>query len=246
MSDYPKFRSIPRLHRPVVVSEKVDGTNGLIEIVSADDYFQEPIPANRSGYAVNVGEDVYFVFAGSRNRWLSPEEDNFGFCAWVWDNAVELASTLGPGKHYGEWFGQGIQSGYGLDEKRFALFNTDRWFDPRNPGDIGRYLEHFPKAQRVPFIVTVVPVIAVGSGRDLNSTVEYALNTLESEGSVIAPGFMKPEGVVVWHAAARTYFKATIDNDEQPKSVAERMQRAKQDAANLKSLVNSIKDEITV
>jgi hypothetical protein len=217
---YPKFKSIPRLHRSVYVMEKVNGTNGLIEIVSAEKYYSEPVQADRSGYAVATDDGAYLVFAGSRNRWLSPENDNFGFAKWVWENAYKLATGLGEGKHYGEWFGKGIQSGYGLNEKRFALFNVNRWYDPRNPGDIGKYLEHFPKAQHVPFLaaVTVAPVIAIGNGRDINSTVEYALHTLESEGSVIAPGFMKPEGVVVWHDAAQAYFKATIENDESPKS----------------------------
>jgi hypothetical protein len=236
---YPKFKPIPRLHRRVVVTEKVDGTNGLVEIRRFS-----MAEANLPGVTVfDDSNAAYRVSAGSRNRWLSPENDNFGFARWVWDKAEALL-PLGEGKHYGEWFGKGIQSGYGLDEKRFALFNVNRWFDARNPGETLSYQEYFPKAQQAPSIVTAVPVIAIGNGRDINSTVEYALHTLESEGSIIAPGFMKPEGVVVWHEAAQAYFKATIHNDDQPKSVAEKMQAAKRDVANLKHLVNSIKEDI--
>ena len=37
---------------------------------------------------------------------------------------------LGVGQHFGEWWGFGIQRGYGLHERRFSLFNTGRWSDP--------------------------------------------------------------------------------------------------------------------
>jgi hypothetical protein len=36
-------------------------------------------------------------------------------------------------------------------------------------------------------------------------------------GSVAAPGFKDPEGVVVYHTAANLYFKVTCKNDEKPK-----------------------------
>jgi hypothetical protein len=37
-------------------------------------------------------------------------------------------------------------------------------------------------------------------------------------GSLAAPGFLKPEGVVVYHTAGNTLFKATIEDDAMPKS----------------------------
>lgn len=46
-----------------------------------------------------------------------------------------------------------------------------------------------------------------------------ALADLAAYGSVASPGFMNPEGVVIYHAAANTYFKKTIKNDETPKSL---------------------------
>ena len=42
------------------------------------------------------------------------------------------------------------------------------------------------------------------------------------EGSIAAPGFMKPEGIIIYHTAANQYFKKTIDGDDvwkdQPKN----------------------------
>jgi hypothetical protein len=219
---YPKFRPIPRLHRKVVLTEKVNGTNGLVEIIKvADTKAVENLTDDEKNgiVAFDVNDDPFIVRAGSRNRWITREDDNFGFAQWVSENADAL-TALGEGKHYGEWFGQGIQSGYGLDEKRFALFNTSRWYDIRDTEVNDNYLATFPKAVPAPPEVTVVPVILVSNGQDLNYSVNIALHTLESEGSFIAPGFKDPEGVVAYHDASGTYFKATIKNDEQPKSKA--------------------------
>lgn len=101
---YPTFKKIARLHKPIIITEKIDGTNGLIHINA---YLE--------------------VFAGSRNRWLQySKEDNFGFAHWVHENKEELRK-LGQGYHYGEWWGQGIGRRYGMDKKVFSLFNTHRW-----------------------------------------------------------------------------------------------------------------------
>lgn len=218
-SDYPKFKSIPRLHRRVVLTEKVDGTNGLIEIAEVQDVLTDNW-ARREGIRTISDEDgrLFTIRAGSHNRWITPENDNFGFARWVDEHAGALFA-LGEGKHYGEWFGKGIQSGYGLDEKRFALFNTSRWYDQRDRKLTPEFLVAFPKAIPTPMGVTVVPVISVIDGAWLNAAVSDALNTLELNGSFIAPGFMNPEGVVVYHEAAGAYFKAAIKNDESPKSL---------------------------
>jgi len=101
--DFVAFPKIARLSRECVISEKIDGTSA--QILITDD-----------------GQ----IKAGSRSRWLTPENDNFGFAAWVADNKEELL-TLGVGRHFGEWWGEGIQRNYGLKERRFSLFNTIRW-----------------------------------------------------------------------------------------------------------------------
>ena len=97
MDNYPEFRGfnkIARLNRPIVITEKIDGTNGLIYI-----------------------DEQNNIFAGSRKRWLwgsiqkEIHNDNHGFVRWVMENQKGLLK-LGAGYHYGEWWGQGIQRRY--------------------------------------------------------------------------------------------------------------------------------------
>jgi hypothetical protein len=45
----------------------------------------------------------------------------------------------------------------------------------------------------------------------------FDLEWLTREGSRAAPGYMNPEGIVIYHKASQTYFKATIKDDEKPK-----------------------------
>lgn len=173
--EHVKFGKIPRLSRECIITEKIDGTNACIYI----------------------GEDGEFL-TGSRNRWITPEDDNFGFSKWAYENKDSLVEGLGPGTHYGEWWGGKIQRGYGIKERRFSLFNTSRW----NPVN-------------APACCDVVPCLYIG---DFNTdAVESALDKLKEEGSYAAPGFFDPEGVVVYHTASRSYFKKTIKNDEKPK-----------------------------
>ena len=75
--EFKSFPKIPRLSKDCVISEKIDGTNG----------------------SVWIGEDGD-IRAGSRNQFITPEKDNFGFALWVKQNAEEL-KKLGPGVHFG-------------------------------------------------------------------------------------------------------------------------------------------------
>ncbi len=88
-----------------------------------------------------------------------------------------------------------------MKEKRFSLFNTSRWSD-----DTVR-----------PACCHVVPVLYIGNFYTF--AIEDILECLEFGGSVAAPGFMQPEGVVIYHTAGNVYFKKTIVGDEQPKSI---------------------------
>jgi len=187
MSEQITFEAWPkiaRLNRGMVITEKIDGTNA----------------------AVIVTEDGQ-VGAQSRNRLITPESDNYGFAGWVSRNSDALASTLGPGRHFGEWWGSGIQSGYGLTngDKRFSLFNTFRWDNERDNLDMVAGLG-------------VVPILA--SEDFTTEVVERVVDSLRVNGSVVAPGFMKPEGVVVFLSAARTSFKVTLKGDAAPKGAA--------------------------
>jgi len=184
LPEFESFKKIPRLSRVCTVTEKLDGTNGQILIT----------------------EDG-LLYAGSRRRWLlTPEglgEDNHGFGRWVLEHKDELLLGLGIGRHYGEWWGQGIQRKYGLTEKRFSLFNTHMWGD---------------ETVR-PACCSVVPVLYKGMFDQI--IIQDCLNGLGKNGSVASPGFMKPEGVVIYHEAAKTYFKKTIEGDEKPKGSQE-------------------------
>lgn len=170
--DFKSFVKIARLSRDMVITEKIDGTNGVIAI-----------------------DDDGGFFVGSRTRWITPNSDNFGFAKWAYANKDELLK-LGVGTHYGEWWGQGIQRGYGMKEKRFSLFNVSRWED-----DTVR-----------PACCYVVPVLFRGIFD--TEQVRITLENLQLGGSVAAPGFMKPEGVVIYHAAGNVMFKKTIEKDE--------------------------------
>lgn len=170
---------IARLFRECVITEKIDGTNA----------------------AVGILEDGR-IYAQSRKRIITPDSDNFGFATWVAENAGTLLDDLGPGLHFGEWWGRGIQRGYGLDERRFSLFNTTRWSD----------------AEFYTPNLSMVPVLY--SGQFSTFAVEEAIHDLVMEGSAAAIGWGNPEGVVVYHVAANQSFKVTIENDEAPKGVA--------------------------
>lgn len=179
MVEFEKFNKIARLSRNCVITEKIDGTNAQILITEE-------------------GE----IFAGSRNRFITPDNDNYGFAKWVEANKEELLK-LGEGRHFGEWWGTGIQRGYNMDKKVFSLFNTNRWAG--NPD--------------LPKCCSVVPILYKGNFG--TNAVDAYLKALAKIGSSAAPGFMKPEGVVIFHAASRSLFKKTIENDEAPKSVVE-------------------------
>ncbi|MHC4372152.1 MAG: RNA ligase family protein, partial [Planctomycetota bacterium] len=137
---------------------------------------------------------------GSRKRWITPDDDNFGFARWVRENIPDLF-LLGEGHHFGEWWGAGIQRKYGQSGKIFSLFNVHQWADETIR----------------PHCCSVVPTLYRGPNSE--NAVRDSLRGLALNGSVAAPGFMDPEGVVVYHRAANKVFKVTIKNDEAPKSV---------------------------
>jgi len=171
---FTPFPSISRLSRECVVTEKLDGTNAQ----------------------VHVTEDGR-VLAGSRNRWITPEDDNYGFAKWVQAHEEDLR-TLGPGSHFGEWWGNGIQRRYGLAEKRFSLFNVGRWEHER------------------PACCGVVPILYRGDF--CTARINGALTLLGAAGSVAAPGFKDPEGIVIYHTKSQTLFKKTLDKNDEHKS----------------------------
>ena len=61
----------------------------------------------------------------------------------------------------------------------------------------------------------VVPVLYRGPFD--TQAIAGVLTELRACGSTAAPGFMQPEGIVIFHTASLTLFKKTIEKDEQPK-----------------------------
>ncbi len=171
---FEPFGKIARLSRECIITEKIDGTNAQIVI-----------------------DDQGSIAAGSRNRFITPEQDNHGVARWVHDHADELRQ-LGEGRHFGEWWGRGIQRGYNQVDKRFSLFDVRKW-----------------SGVELPPCVDAVPVLYEG---DFDTAlIEAVLVALSTKGSQAALGYPFPEGIVVYHKAAGVLFKKTIERDAEPK-----------------------------
>ncbi len=202
--EFLPFPKIARLSRNIVVTEKIDGTNASIYIPEPESILQN---------APWLDESHSMIFAGSRTKWITPVDDNYGFAKWVLENKEELLK-LGPGHHFGEWWGQGIQRKYGLSEKRFSLFNTGRWNSKHNKGK-----EESNTLCLEVSCCHVVPLLIQCKFDSLE--IDCWIDDLIENGSAAAPGFMDPEGIVIWHEAARQLFKKTIKGDEKPKGSKE-------------------------
>ena len=202
-----------RLSRDCTITEKIDGTNAQIHIIDTVNVFDDADALdwwlNNDDFRIASvgGLDIY---AGSRTRYITPGKttDNFGFAAWVKENSQDLAK-LGPGRHYGEWWGKGIQRTYGLDERRFSLF-------------------HNHGIKPLPYCVSVVPKLYEGpfwpEEYDWDGVrqcpVTSAMHYLKYGGSQAVLGFMKPEGIVIYHHGANVSFKKTFENDATGKEAA--------------------------
>ena len=187
---FVEFPKMARFSREVIITEKIDGTNASVII--------NPVALSDNVIAV---KDGFSMRVGSRTRWIKPGDDNMGFAKWCLENSDDLF-TLGEGRHFGEWWGSGIQRNYGLPkgEKRFSLFNVSRW-----DGELRPKCCH------------VVPTLWKGI---INTeAVDNIMEDLKINGSYAFKGFMKPEGIVLFHVAGNVGFKKTLDKDEIPKSL---------------------------
>ena len=212
MSEFVGFPKVARLSRYSIVTEKIDGTNAQIYIEPCG---EAPTRLEPLGLGTINGV-LHGLYAGSRSRWVRPGDDNHGFAAWASANLNELFK-LGPGRHFGEWWGRGIQRGYGLDEKRFSLFNVTRWaLYGTEPKLIPTQNPLSARLQDVlPECCGLVPVL--GEGQFDTVRVDSILWRLYEQGSVAAPGFRNPEGVMVYHTVGQVLFKKTLKNDHAPK-----------------------------
>lgn len=181
--EFKPWPKTPRLNRDIVVTEKIDGTNAAVIITES-------------------GE----VGAQSRNRLITPENDNYGFASWVFEHANDLANILGPGHHYGEWWGSGIQRGYWLTngDKRFSLFNTHRWRSRHELSEVEG--------------LGVVPTLYHGPFNEVD--IQSVLDDLADLGSYANPGYAFPEGICIYHTASKQVYKVLLENDDIPKGLA--------------------------
>jgi hypothetical protein len=158
-----EFKSFEKITKfsgiAMTITQKIHGSNAQIRIYEAD--------------------GVIKCQASSRTRDIFVGDDNFGFARYVKDNEAEIIEKLGLGTHFGEWAGPGINSGEGLKEKTFVIFNHRR----------------FPPERPLPPQMVVVPVIYHGPYDETH--IKDVMNFLKTEGSVLSPGFMRPEGVVI-------------------------------------------------
>lgn len=202
----PEFESFPDIKKlksaALFITQKIHGSNAQIYVYKNREYLQtmDRHPGEEEAAdlaAKNPGKTVVFehsqdfynkviaytesldLVCGSRTRWIAPGDDNFGFAEMVHEHKQEFIEKLGPGRHYGEWAGPGINSGEGLTKKTFVLF--DHW--------------RYPAERPLPPNTIVVPVLYSGEF-DL-SKIEECMNDLKTNGSKLVAGFMAPEGVVV-------------------------------------------------
>ncbi len=182
LKEWPK---IPHLYRGWTITEKIDGSCGAIHFDDAGNFA-----------------------AQSRNRMVTPEQDNHGFAKWVYDNHESLYIDLGPGVHFGEWWGYKIMRGYDCKsgEKYFSLFNTKKWSEKQN-----LFISSGLK---------VIPVLFDGTIKEqtIGGIFQFWKEILQSEGSFAKPGFMRPEGIVAFHQESLQMYKIFLEKDDKPKS----------------------------
>lgn len=158
-----EFKAFPKISKfsgiAMTITQKIHGTNAQIRI-----------------YEDN---GVIKCQAASRSRDIFVGDDNFGFARYVKDNEAEIIEKLGLGTHYGEWAGPGINSGEGLTEKTFIIFN---------------YRRH-PVDKPLPPQMVVVPVLYYGRYDD--EIIKEIMDELKRDGSKLVKGFMRPEGIVI-------------------------------------------------
>lgn len=180
---FKAWPKIPRLENEIYhITEKIDGTNACIVILDISSKADpEGLLFSHGEAGVRLG-----VLAQSRTRIITPEDDNFGFAKWVKDNAEQLMIDLGEGYHYGEWWGKGINRGYGLEERRFSLFNPTK---------------HSTICFNVPYISTYY---WMPDERELKEQLSF-------HGSYAIEGYMRPEGLVIYAEKAKSHWKIIID-----------------------------------
>lgn len=196
MGEFRKWGSTPRWHKGLTITEKIDGTNACIVIYDGQ------------------------VKAQSRNRMITPDNDNAGFAKWVYENAGALTDTLGYGYHYGEWYGEGIQKNpLGIEGKRFALFHATKYTEAN-----GYELNKVDGLETVPLLfhgqANLWTVSNILQELQIYGTKVVGAKTTAVESAI--PGLQptvayhkaaEAEGIIVWHKETQQKYKILLKND---------------------------------
>lgn len=196
MGEFKGWGSTPRFHKGLTITEKLDGTNACIVIYNGE------------------------VRAQSRKRLITPDDDNYGFARWVYDNAGVLTDTLGYGYHYGEWFGEGIQKNpLGIEGKRFALFHATKYTE-QNGYDLNKVdgLETVPllfhgqaNASTIPTVLSDLLTYGTKVVGAKAEDVRSGIPGLETE--VVYRKAAEAEGIIVWHKETQQKYKILLKDD---------------------------------
>lgn len=198
MGEFKTWGSTPRENKNKTITEKIDGTNACVVIWNG------------------------VVAAQSRKRIITPDNDNYGFARWVYDNAGALMDTLGFGYHYGEWFGEGIQKNpLGIEGKRFALFHPTKYSEA-NGYELNKVdgLETVPLLHHGQCDVWTIPNIMQELETYGSKVQGAATQTVKSYIVGMDPEHMyqftraaKAEGIIIWNNETRTRTKMLLEND---------------------------------
>lgn len=218
MVEFVKWDSTARLFRDVIVTEKLDGTNACVIFERLDMIDAPDIEGWMPNRALRVFDDAgihYAVYAQSRNRLITPSSDNAGFAKWVEQNYQQIFYVLGEGRHYGEWWGQGVGRKYDMTEKVFSVFNTAGWYKQEDNGD-----SRCARVGLTGINIRCVPVLATTTFNE--DRIREVADKLRIAGSFATAewtgkAFSKPEGICIYHKAADTIFKYTFDSNDQHK-----------------------------
>ena len=221
---FKSWGSTPRFHKGLHITEKIDGTNAGVSVQGFSKGIYHEFSGDVPGDAkVVYGTDCdYLVRAQSRKRIITPDNDNFGFAKWVWENADGLANLLGYGYHYGEWYGEGIQKNpLAVQGRRWALFNTWHW---------GRKEILVLLVDADITGLTLVPVLhdEQRDGPADYKTIPNLLVDLEwgskADGYMTLPNAHKmdfhvegPEGIIVWQRETQQRYKILLREDDKHK-----------------------------
>jgi hypothetical protein len=193
MGDFKGWGSTTRENKNKTITEKIDGTNACVVIYNG------------------------VVSAQSRKRIITPDDDNYGFAKWVYDNAGALMDTLGFGYHYGEWFGEGIQKNpLGIEGKRFALFHPTK-YNEKNGYELSKVdgLETVPLLHHGQCDVWTIPNIV----QDLDTYGSKVVGAART--AINVPGIEEvefhraadAEGIIIWNNETKTRTKMLLEND---------------------------------